>query len=112
VKVLGPIELAIYACEYTVEKAKKRFVVDERYYGQGPETSSIMCDGISGESVLQHDLRASKVPNAAYLLGPLAGRRGCLPSRNDVLLQKQSPHPVMDYAFFTCGLLPGVLSEI
>ena len=60
----------------------------------------------------EHDLRASGVPNAAYLLGPLAACRGYLPRRNDVLLQKQSAHPVMDYACFTCGLLPAVLSEI
>jgi hypothetical protein len=53
----------------------------------------------------EHDLRASEMPNAAYLLGPLAGRRGYLPSRNDVLLQKQSAHPAMGYACFTRGLV-------
>ena len=60
----------------------------------------------------ERDIRASEVPNAAYLIGPLAGRRGYLPNRNDVLLQKQSAHPVMDYTYFNCGLLPAVLSEI
>jgi hypothetical protein len=60
----------------------------------------------------EHDLRASEVPNAAYLLGPLAGRRGYLSNTNDVLLRKQFTHPVMDYTCFNCGLLPAVLSEI
>jgi hypothetical protein len=54
-KVLVPIELAMYACEYLVKKATKRFVVGERFYEQDPETFSKLCDGISGESVWQHD---------------------------------------------------------
>jgi hypothetical protein len=60
----------------------------------------------------EHDIRASEVPNAAYLLGPFAGRKGYLPNRKDVLLQKQSAHRVMDYTCSNCGLLPAVLSEI
>jgi len=80
----------------------KSFGIGERCYEKGPETSSKVCDGISRESVCgsmmetrAHVLRANgELPNATYLLGPLAGRSSYLPSRDDVLHRKQFSHPV------------------
>jgi hypothetical protein len=52
--------MAMYTCEYIVEKAIKRLVVGKAegskpHYEQGPETCSKVCDDISYENVSHRD---------------------------------------------------------
>lgn len=69
-KVSGPIDLAMYTREYMVEKAMKRFVIDERYYQQRPETSSKVCDGISRESVFGARWKLARMVSAQGVKDP------------------------------------------
>ena len=110
----------MYACEYLVERATKRDSwlangITNRVPKHLEKCAMVFGAKVFGSmmEILAHDLRVScESPNVTYLLGPLAGRRGYLPSRNDVLLRKQFTHPVMDYTCFSCSLVPAVLSEI